>query len=63
MSLLCMQKPQIRLGTVEISNSEANHDVLHAQNDRGGQGLIETCYSCPKVADLHPKTTHEVRDP
>ena len=59
MSLLCMQKPQIRLGTVEISNSEANHDVLHAQNDRWGLGPIEIRYSGPKLAVLHAKTTDE----
>ena len=39
------------------SNSGANPVVLIAQNDRGCQGLIETCCSGPKVAVLPAKTT------
>ena len=35
------------LGPMEISNSDANHAVLHAQNDRSCLGLLETCYSGP----------------
>ena len=30
---------------MEISNSGANHDVFHAQNDRRSLGHIETCNS------------------
>ena len=30
---------------METSNSSANHAVLHAQNDRCGQGHIETSVS------------------
>ena len=41
------------------SISGANHDVLHAQNDRCGLGPIETCNSDPKDAVLHAKTTDE----
>ena len=45
-----------RLGPIESSNSDAKHDVVHAQNDRSCLGLIETCYSGPEVAVLHAKT-------
>ena len=31
------------VGPIETSNSDAYHDVLHAQNDRRGLGRIETC--------------------
>ena len=41
----------------EISYSGANHAVLHAQNDRWCLGLLEICYSSPKVAVLNGKTT------
>ena len=41
------------------SISSANYDVLHTQNDRSCLGPIETCYSGPKVAVLHAKTTDE----
>ena len=51
------------LGPIATSNSVANHAVLHAQNDRGCLGPIEICYSGPKVAVLHPKTTPEGWDP
>ena len=51
------------LGSIETCNSVANHAVLHAQNDRLCLGLIVTCYAGPKVAVLHPKTTHEGWDP
>ena len=45
-----------RLGPRESSNSDAKHDVVHAQNDRSCLGLIETCYSSPEIAVLHSKT-------
>ena len=51
------------LGHIETSDSGDNHAVFHAQNDRLYLGLIEICYSGPKVAALHPKTTHECWDP
>ena len=54
-----MQKPQIRAGYSRDSNSDANDAVLRAQNDRWGQGPIETCYSGPKLAVLYAKTTDE----
>ena len=54
-----MQKP---LGPIETSYSGANHAVLHAENDRCGQGPIESCNSAPKVAVLHAKTTGTHRD-
>ena len=40
---------------MEISNSCANHDVFHAQNDSRGLGPIETCNSAGKVAVLNAK--------
>ena len=46
-TLFCIQKPQR-----ETSISDANHAVLHAQNDRWGQPPIETSNSCAKGADL-----------
>ena len=52
-----MLKPQMRAGPIGTSNSDARHSVLHAQNHRGSLGPIETCYSAPKVAVLHAKTT------
>ena len=45
------------LGSIETSNSEASHAVLHAENHRWGLGPTETCYSGPEVAVLHAKTT------
>ena len=47
------------MGPIETSNSGSNHAVLHAQNDRLGLGLIETCYSDPNAVVLHPKSTDE----
>ena len=44
---------------METSNSDANHAVLHEQNDRRSLGPIEICNSDPKVAVLHAKTTDE----
>ena len=35
---------------MEISNSDANHDVFHEQNDRRVLGLIETINSGHNVA-------------
>ena len=48
---------------MQTSNPGGNHAVLNAQNDRRGLRPIETCYSGPKVAVLHPKTTDEGWDP
>ena len=48
---------------METSNSGAKHAVLNAQNNRLYLGPIETCYSGPKVAVLHPKSTDEGGDP
>ena len=47
------------MGHIETSNSGAKVAVFHAQNDMFGLGILETCYSGPKVAALNPKTTHE----
>ena len=44
---------------METSISDTKHAVVHAQNDRSCLGHIVTCFSCPRVAVLHPKTTHE----
>ena len=44
---------------METSNSGANHAALYAQNDRRGLGTKESCYSGPKDAVLHAKTTDE----
>ena len=38
---------------METSNSGANHDVLHAQNDRWGLGPIGTINSGHNVAILN----------
>ena len=51
------------MGPIETSDSDANHTVLHAQNDNWGLGPIETCYSGPKVAVLHPKTRDKGWEP
>ena len=40
---------------METSNSGANHAVLHAQNDRGGLGPIETSNSDAKGVVLNAK--------
>ena len=44
---------------METSNSDATHAALQAQNGRWNLGPIEICYSGPKVAVLHAKTTDE----
>ena len=38
---------------METSNSDANHAVLHAQNDRRGLGPMETSNSDANHAVLH----------
>ena len=48
---------------METSNSDANHAVFHSQINRRCLGPIETCYSGPKLAVLHEKTTDESRNP
>ena len=48
---------------MKTSNYDANHVVLHAQNDRSGPGPIETSNSDTKVAVLNAKTIGEVWDP
>ena len=48
---------------METSISDANHAVLHAQNDRWGLGSLDTCNSDPQAAVLHSKTTDEGWDP
>ena len=30
-TLICMQKPQMRAGTIETNNTDAKHAVLHAE--------------------------------
>ena len=54
-----MQKQQMRAGTMETSNTDANHFVLNAKNHRWGLERRETCNSGPKAAVLHAKTTNE----
>ena len=44
---------------METSNSDATHAALQAQSGRWYLGPIEICYSGPKVAVLHAKTTDE----
>ena len=46
---------------METSISDATHwdPALQAQNGRWNLGPIEICYSGPKVAVLHAKTTDE----
>ena len=51
------------MGLIETSNSDANHAVLYAQNDRSCLGPIKTCNSAPKVAVLHAKITDKGWDP
>ena len=48
---------------METSISDANHEVLPAQNDRSYLGPIETCNSAPEVTVLQPKTTDKGWDP
>ena len=38
---------------METSNSDANHVVLHAQNDKWDLGRKETSYSAANHAVLH----------
>ena len=47
---------------IETSDSDAKHDVEHAQRDRSCLGTIENCYSVPEVAVLYGKTTGGVWD-
>ena len=51
------------MGRLETSISDANHAVLHAQNDWRGLGPIETCNSGLKCGVLHAKTADEGWDP
>ena len=44
---------------METSISDATHAALQEQNGRWNLGPIEICYSGPKVAVLHAKTTDE----
>ena len=48
---------------METSNSDANHAVLHAQNDRWGLGPKDIRYSGPKLDGLLAKTTDEGWNP
>ena len=54
--LFCMQKPQMRAGTMETSNSDANHFVLNAKNHRWGLGRRETSYSDANHAVLQAQS-------
>ena len=58
-TLFPVQKPEMRAGTLETSNSDAKHAVLQAQSHRWGLGPMETCKSGAKVSVLHAKTTDE----
>ena len=51
------------LGPIETSDSNVNHAVLHAQNDRWGLGPIEIRYSGTKLDVLFAKTTDEGWNP
>ena len=51
------------MAPIGTSVSEANHAVLHAQNDRRGLGPIEIRYSGTELAVLQTKTTDEDWDP
>ena len=51
------------MGLIETSNSDANHAVLYAQNDRSCLGPIKTCNSATKDAVLHAKFTDKGWDP
>ena len=46
-------------GSIETSNSEARHNVLHAENHGWVLGPIETCNFGPIAAGFHAKTTDE----
>ena len=50
-------KPQIRTGTQRDMLFWSKSRCFASKNHRWGLGPIETCYSGPKVAILHPKTT------
>ena len=50
-------------GPIETSDSDANHAVLHAQDERRGLGPIETCNSAPKAAVLDAKPADKGWDP
>ena len=54
-----MQKPQMRVGPIETSNSDAKVKDLNAQNYRWWLGPIEICNSDLTVAVLHAQTTDE----
>ena len=63
-SLFCMQKKhRLGLGPIETSSFGANHTALQTQNDRWCLGLIEICYSGPKVAVLNARNTDKGWDP
>ena len=47
---------------IETCNTDAEHAVVYAQNDRSCPGPIETYHSCPEVAILHAKSTGGVLD-
>ena len=51
------------LGHIETGNSDANHVVLHALNDRRDLVPIETCNSGPKHSVLQSKSTDEAGNP
>ena len=51
------------MGHIETSNSGAKVAVFHAQNDMFCLGLLEICYSVPKVAVLNAKSTDKGWDP
>ena len=51
------------MGLIETSNSDANHAVLYAQNDKSCLAPIKTCNSAPKAAVLHAKITNKGWDP
>ena len=48
---------------METSNTDVNHAVFHSQINTRSLGPIETCYSGPKLAVLHAKTTDESWNP
>ena len=51
------------MGPIETSNSDANHFVLHAQNDRWGLRPMETSNSGANHAVCLHKMTGEIWDP
>ena len=55
MSLFWMKNYRRGLGSIETGNSDSNHFVLHAQNDRWGRGPVENSNSGPNVAVLDEK--------